>query len=189
MNNPDVEEWVERLAPVLQSREDLFEEGQDQTFTARWLMKQWPQDVRQTGLSAQHLAMIGFIKGITARHFFRHTDDGIRTFTRKAFEHAQCKRDSKAIRTLTEQKGIRVAAASAILAWVLPHRYAVLDERVARALRFFGISVPNVPTAERFYAKEYLPLTRKLSEQFEGRTPQQVDVWLYNHNGRGLPLS
>ena len=159
----------------------LFDKGQDGCFTAKWAISVLA-DVRDEGLSPLQFAALQFCKGNRLGNHLGCSEGEIREATKSALEAARNGCDRKAMEPFREKGGLNVSTGSAILTWVIPKQYAIYDTRVQAALRSFGLRAPRPYGAFSFYCEEYLPIVRNTAVRVK-RTPQEVDVWLYNHSG------
>jgi len=72
--------------------------------------------------------------------------------------------------------------ASAILAWVEPRKWAVIDRRAWAQLERRGLLGTRPAVFNQGHWGEYLELVRRIAKA-AGRTPQLIDYWLYSEDG------
>ncbi len=108
----------------------------------------------------------------------------LRDFTRAAFTADD---PELAVRVLLGLDGVRLPTASCILAWVLPHKWPVIDKRAWGSIAKFSggdLAVEPVGGLKVKHWVEYVAIVQEVANVV-GRTPQEVDVWLYAYDKRG----
>ena len=104
----------------------------------------------------------------------------VRAITQLAFNSEKIQDETVRIGILCALHGVRVPMASAILSWVYPDRWAVIDRRSWSALAHFNLV--NGSVSSRLSPNNwatYCKIMKELS-QATGQTPQWLDRWLYS---------
>lgn len=109
------------------------------------------------------------------KHAHKHTVDRVKDATVRAFSANDSR---EAIAALLTLGGIGVPTASAVLAWSIPERYAVIDRRAWTTLRAFELLGAKPRQLRPLHYSAYLQVVRAAAESV-GLTPQKVDLWPY----------
>ncbi len=169
--------------------ENLFNDDSDRLLSAAYMMQYAlkREDIKETGLTANEFLLVLFAKGVRTNL----QDISIETIenTSKCAFSDECPK--KAIKTLSKLTGVKTSVASAILTWVFPEKFAILDFHSARTSLYF--KVVNFYKRGTTHSKEpedqmtpdnyieFLNAVREISKKVS-RTPQEVDIWMYNYS-------
>ncbi|WP_378945717.1 hypothetical protein [Mesorhizobium sp. ANAO-SY3R2] len=114
-----------------------------------------------------------------------NTEEAIYVASASAFQQDN---PALAVENLLTLRGIRVPLASAVLAWCLPSKWAVIDVHTWSTLREFD-GWPEVPTVfTRDHFERYMQRVDELSTA-TGWEPQKVDRWLFAFSKCGFRIS
>ncbi len=122
----------------------------------------------------------GKLSGKTRAAIGANSAEAIKVLTHLALTATD---DELAIRYLLGLDGVNLATASCILAWTEPGRWPVIDVNAWAAIEHFDDERSR--PARRSKALKlsdwlfYVRQVRAIAEA-SGRTPQEVDVWLYD---------
>lgn len=151
------------------------------------------QDFRKEGvtsrgyLTAHDLYRVALLKNggklsqKTKNALASNNEDIVREFTRIAIssDHPEL-----AVRILLALDGVRLPTASCVLAWVLPHKWPVIDRRAWNSVASFSSGVlPDDPVGglKVGHWLQYVAIVREIAG-VTGRKPQEVDTWLYTYD-------
>ena len=177
---------------LLQKYSCLFFKGQGQLYSGRDMVRRYSEDnVCKNGLSSELFAITCFAKGVRFQSISEATWEKLNTESKKAF---QSNDTETALRKLMDLSGIRVSAASAILAWAKPEKFGIFDSRVFQTLVSFGYlkigygrdlgrewkKISENPNKSISVYLKYIELISGWSECLN-RSCQNIDVWLYNY--------
>ncbi|WP_416064587.1 hypothetical protein ACK9YZ_16925 [Rhizobium sp. ZK1] len=127
----------------------------------------------------------GKLSGKTRAAIGANSAEAIEALTRLALSATD---DELAIRYLLGLDGVNLATASCILAWAEPRRWPVIDVNAWAAIEHFDNERSRPERRSKALKVSdwlfYVRLVRMVAEA-SGRTPQEVDVWLYSV-GRSL---
>jgi len=116
-------------------------------------------------LTKQEIVSILSAEGITIKDDFGVHDPKL--VTRKAFK---AERLDEKIRMLRQLRGVGFIAASAILSYQDPYRFAKIDHSVWKQLvRNFGFNAPEKESTEEFTVHDYelyLPVIKQLADEY-----------------------
>jgi hypothetical protein len=111
----------------------------------------------------------------------RNSEGLVRGVTRLAFDKNVVVSERARIALLTSLEGVRVPTASAVLSWVFPEEWPVIDRRAWASLAHFGFTNPRAGARlTDLHWQQYCDLVFPCAEQL-GWTPQKVDRWLYGY--------
>lgn len=111
------------------------------------------------------------------RHYEKNTEDKVREITKKAFS---TQHEITRIVRLTRLKGVKIPTASAILALTYPHQYGIIDIRVWKCLRKYGLVKDN-PRGANFTPQQwyrYLMQLRFLAKKLR-KSPRIVELTIF----------
>lgn len=161
---------------------------------ARGMVSKYAQKDR-THLSRSELLEISLTKlfgaqrtAVTKRNISKNTDCDIKKFSSDAFNACD---DLSAIQSITNLKGVGVPVGSALLAWCFPHRWPVIDRHAWGALHDFGLVEPMARRSQSPRPRDYVTfcgIIRPIAQE-TGRSPQQIDTWLFSFRKCGLQPS
>lgn len=113
----------------------------------------------------------------------RNDDHLVERVTELAFSLSD---GQKAVRLLCVLDGVDLPTASAVLSWMFPDRWPVIDVRAWQTLHSFGVVTSRASGRGLGMAqwRVYLQAVEALLDQLDGlaKTPQQVDRLLYAYD-------
>lgn len=117
-----------------------------------------------------------------AKLIFENSEESVENISRCALAE---KDPLVQMNVLCALRGVQVPIGSAVLSWIKPTNWAVIDRFAWEALRerrlVSGCESGNGFTANHWL--EYMSRVRQLAKKV-GWTPQQVDIWLQNDGRR-----
>ena len=175
------------LSIFMCSKPDHFERFQTYPYSAKDMVCRL-SECSKTGLTLDQFVAVRYAKGGSFSSSYKLCEKKIKTKTSEAF--GLIGEPRKALEKLISLDGIGFSMATAILAWVFPKQFSILDSRVRQSLRTLswqldlGRQISTNPN--RKIIDEQCRKYVEYSHQIKGladiakRTPQQIDVWFYN---------
>ncbi|WP_027134925.1 hypothetical protein [Geminicoccus roseus] len=125
--------------------------------------------------------LLDCLESCPMRHWQRLNEEQVRMATRAAF--ARRARPLEALACLDGLPGVSLFAASAVLAWTDPDRFAAIDRHAWRALERFGL-VQHQPAGTGLCRQDYAmfnEICRMVGDRLD-RPAHWVDRWLYTRD-------
>ena len=122
--------------------------------------------------------LLDHMSGLPLRHWHRFDETQVREATAAAF--AERDEPYKALACLERLPGVAAPAASAVMAWTDPDRFAVIGENAWRTLRRFGL-VDTWPHGLEPCLQDcavFTAICRAVGQRMD-RPAHWVDRWLY----------
>ncbi|MFG1428998.1 hypothetical protein [Roseixanthobacter glucoisosaccharinicivorans] len=171
------------LLEQIENRPEFFEYVGAEDFK---LKKFLDRNIRnQSQLTESDLFEIAKIKSARRPKLVYSNEKGaIEKITRFAFSEDN---ETTKLRILCALNGVGPGVASAVLAWTRPEQYGVIDVRAWRALHHFNMQgFESSKATIKIEDWDIYLRTIRIISNMAGRTPQEVDLWLYHFDSKEI---